>query len=474
MENPDGTPDARYDKTTKLLYLRDRLVIPKWGDTREQLFRLAHDTLGHFGMDKSYGALRGSYYWPNMRRDLEAAYIPSCTDCQRNKSSTRKPTGPLHPLPVPDARFDSIAIDFIGPLVEDSGYNGIVTMTDRLGAADIRIRPIRMDMTAEAFAKVFFDDWYCENGLPLDIVSDRDKLFVSKFWTELHKLTGVKLKMSTSYHPETDGASERTNKTVNQAIRYHVDRNQKNWVACLPAVRFGMMNTINASTGHTPFQLKSGHSPRLIPPLTLHESDPDEDQTEQVSAIQIIDHIQRNVQGAQDALTAAKTRQAHHANAHRGPEDVYRLGDMVMLSTKNRRREYTKKNEKRSAKFFPRNDGPYQIVDAHPEKSEYTLLLPGSSKAYPGFHASLLTRHVPNDAELFPSRELPRPGPVVTVDGQDEWAIEKIVDEKVWGRGKQYRVRWAGYDASADLWVRGADMKETEALDVWEAAKAAS
>ena len=120
-----------------------------------------------------------------------------------------------------------MAIDFIGPLPEDKGYNAIVTMTDRLGSADVRIEPCRMDMTAEEFAQLFFDKWYCENGLPLEIVSDRDRLFLSRFWAALHKHAGIKLKMSSAYHPETDGSSECTNKTVNQLLRYYVDHEQK-------------------------------------------------------------------------------------------------------------------------------------------------------------------------------------------------------------------------------------------------------
>jgi hypothetical protein len=80
---------------------------------------------------------------------------------------------------------------------------------------------------------VFFTEWYCENGLPSEIVSDHDKLFMSRFWTALHKLTGVKLKFSTSYHPQTDGASERTKKTVIQCIRFNVERDQKGWSSCL-------------------------------------------------------------------------------------------------------------------------------------------------------------------------------------------------------------------------------------------------
>lgn len=117
-----------------------------------------------------------------------------------NKSPTSKPHGPLHPLLIPEKRGDSVAIDFIGPLPEDSGFNCIATFTDHLGS-NIHIVPTRTNLTAEKIALLFFDNWYCENGLPLEIVSNRDKLFVSKFWKALHKLTGVKLAMSSSFHP---------------------------------------------------------------------------------------------------------------------------------------------------------------------------------------------------------------------------------------------------------------------------------
>jgi hypothetical protein len=85
-----------------LLYTGNRLIIPQVSEVHELLFHLAHDVLGHFGFAKSYGSLRESFYWPNMHRDLEQAYIPTCADCQRNKGNTQRPIGPLHPLPVPD------------------------------------------------------------------------------------------------------------------------------------------------------------------------------------------------------------------------------------------------------------------------------------------------------------------------------------------------------------------------------------
>jgi hypothetical protein len=106
------------------------------GTCHEDLFRLAHDALGHFGTDKSYAALRDSYHWPNMRTDLVESYIPACVDCQCNKSSTSKPHGPLHPLPIPEAQGESVAMDFIGPLPEDEGYNCILSMSLRLRCED--------------------------------------------------------------------------------------------------------------------------------------------------------------------------------------------------------------------------------------------------------------------------------------------------------------------------------------------------
>ena len=106
-----------------------------------------------------------------MRRDLGRGYVPGCPNCQRNKASTLKQAGPLHPLPIPDERFDSVAINFVGPLPRDEGFDTIVSMTDRLGA-DIQVAACKSDMSAEDFAYVFFDKWYCENGCPLEIISD--------------------------------------------------------------------------------------------------------------------------------------------------------------------------------------------------------------------------------------------------------------------------------------------------------------
>jgi hypothetical protein len=258
----------------------------------------------------------------------------------------------------------------------DRGFDCIVTMTDRLRGADVRILPTKMSISAEDFAALFFEHWYCENGIPLDIISDQDKLFVSKFWKVLHELTGIDIKMSTAYHPESDGVRERTNKTVVQMLCYHVERNQKVWVKALPKIRFQLMNTVNASTGYSGFQLRMGRSAHVIPPLVpTRLSDHTKDTSEGMLAINFLAELETDVAHAKDCLLQAKLAQSVSANSKRSNEDAYAVGDLVLLSTKNHRNEYKKKNEKRVAKFFPRFDGPFRVVKSNPESSTYSTVL---------------------------------------------------------------------------------------------------
>lgn len=290
-------------------------------------------------------------------------------------------------------------MDFISPLPRENSFDCILTITDRLGS-DIRIIPTTCSLTAQGLAELFFKEWYCENGLPLEIISDRDKLFVSQFWQSLHQLTGVKLKLSSSFHPESDGASECTNKTVIQCIRFAVERDQMGWTRTLPKIRFDIMNTVNRSTGFTPFQLRFRKSPRILPPFIPPPPDDNPPLTSAHEQIQIMLPLELE---AKDNLLMAKVRQASAHNRHRRLIFPFRSGDRVVLSTAHQRHEYKSDDNKQVAKFMPRFDGPYNVLKAHPEGSSYTLQLLPSSKAHPTFHVSHLWPHIVNDNELFPS-----------------------------------------------------------------------
>jgi len=228
------------------------------------------------------------------------------------------------------------------------------------------------------------------------------------------------------------------------------------------------MNSVNASTGFSNFQIRLGRSPRLIPPIVPTTiADTRSDAAEAVRAQELIKPIEMDVAEAKDNLIQAKVFQTHYANLDRSPDLPFNIGDKVMLSTLHRRQEYKKKGEKRAAKFFPRYDGPYNITDIHTETSNYTLELPNSPNTFPTYHASELKAFLPNDVTLFPGREISRPQPVVTSDGLEEYHVEEIIDSRRRGKGWQYLVRWTGYGPEHDRWLAGSTLDECAALDTW-------
>lgn len=172
-----------------------------------------------------------------------------------------------------------------------------------------------------------------------------------------------------------------------------------------------------------------------------------------------------------DNLITSKINQAHHTNTHCSPEIEYKVGDKVMLSTANWQREYVQKKNGRVAKFMPRQDGPFVVLEAFPESSEYVLDLLPSMRILNRFHSSLLLPYHPNNDELFLFCQLEMPGPIVTEEGQEEHFIKKILDERKWGRDVQYLVCWRGYGPNHNKWKSRKEMEDTVALDKWEALK---
>ena len=190
---------------------------------------------------------------------------------------------------------------------------------------------------------------------------------------------------------------------------------------------------------------------------------PDDLRSAASAAESMINQLTSDVANAKDNLLQAKMIQATYANRSCGREVVYQPGDKVMLSTFHRRRDYKCKGDDHAAKFFPRWDSPYMIIKSHPESSSYTL---DNNNSYP-YYASELKLYHPNDPQLFPDHELPKPGPVLTPDGMHEHEIEHILDVQPHGCRHRYLVRWVGYSPEDDEWLPGRMLQDCEALNRW-------
>ena len=227
-----------------------------------------------------------------------------------------------------------------------------------------------------------------------------------------------------------------------------------------------MMNTINASTGFSPFQLRMGRSPRIIPSLVRDASL----ELEDTRAREVIDRLAADVAEAQDNLLWAKTDQTISANLHHADDFAFQVGNKVMLSTLNCQNEYKKKGHMHIAKFMPHFDGPYTVTTIAPHVSTVTLDMPNTPNAFPVFHTSQVRPLRMNDANLFPSCKLERLGPVL-IDSKEEFTIDHILDERCRGRRTQYLVRWHGYGPEDDRWLPCTELEDCKALDIWLARK---
>ena len=203
--------------------------------------------------------------------------------------------------------------------------------------------------------------------------------------------------------------------------------------------------------GYTPFHLRFGRTPRVLPPLSEIPPNPS---NEHISAREVIENLCSDVADARDNLLLAKISQSYFANPKRAEDPVLKIGDKVMLSTLHRRRDYKSKGQNRVAKFMPWFDGPYEIVDVHQDASTLTLDIPNAPNLYPTFHISNIKPWLPNDDKKYPTSTLEQPG-LVDVNGLEEFFVDSIIDHKKVGKGHQYLVHFKGYGPENDRWIAG-------------------
>ncbi|GAX85886.1 hypothetical protein CEUSTIGMA_g13302.t1 [Chlamydomonas eustigma] len=201
----------------------DKIVIPQ--SVISKVISASHDDkfAGHFGVSKTLELLQRHFWWPAMRSDVEQ-YVASCPKCQVNKSSNLSPAGLLQPLPIPDHRWDTVSLDFITGLPKSAlHYDAILVCVDKLSKF-VQLIPCSTTITAEHTAKIFTDHIIAhhgvpKHGVPKHLISDRDPRFTSPYWKRFCYDLGIKQLMSTAYHPETDGQTERTNRVVEEVLR---------------------------------------------------------------------------------------------------------------------------------------------------------------------------------------------------------------------------------------------------------------
>ncbi|KAJ9505134.1 hypothetical protein QJQ45_013443 [Haematococcus lacustris] len=429
-----------------------RLYVPA-SPLRSQLLHEAHDavTSAHLGRAKTLERLQRHFYWPQMEQTVRE-YVRTCDQCQRNKATNQVPPGLLQPLPIPNRNWQHVSMDFIGPLPPTShGYDMIVTVVDKLSKM-LHLIPTTATATAPDIAKLFFDHVFKHHGLPEAIVSDRDPKFTSDFWTSLFHLTGTRLLMSSAYHPQTDGQSERANRTVEDMLRPYINHHKTDWDQHLAAVEFAYNSSTHVGTGFSPFYLNYGHHPRtpealLQPPSTLVPSP---------AADAFVTTMRSNIDTAKAALQRAVDKQKQQADKHRRHLE-FNVGDKVLLSTAT----LNLKTPSNSAKLQPRYVGPFKVLTKISPVA-YKLDLPTTMRITPTFHISKLRPYLTTSS--FPDRHVDlQPLPQLE-DGEEYFTIEAILGRR-WNDSQhafQYLVKWRGYDDSFNSWEWGPALAEQE------------
>jgi hypothetical protein len=171
-------------------------------------------------------------------------------------------------LPIPERRWQQVSLDLITQLPPSDGFDAILVVVDMLSKM-VHCVPTHTSATAEKLAVLFFREVVRLHGLPEALVSDRDSRFTGNFWTSLFAALGTKLRMSTPFHPQTDGQTERANRTIEQMLRAYVGTELNDWCRFLPAIEFAINDAKQASTGFSPFFLNSGQDP--MTPVRLPE-----------------------------------------------------------------------------------------------------------------------------------------------------------------------------------------------------------
>jgi transposase InsO family protein len=423
-----------YSLENGLLKKESRLVVAE--SVRTALITASHCGLAtaHPGQDKTKKLIKERYYWLGMDDDIER-FVSNCHACRRSKVPRDKTPGLLHSLPIPDRPWQHISVDFKDMPLDKKGMNMVCVFIDRLGKRPISI-PCNKTVDARTMAQLYLVHVHKYYGPATTIVSDRGPQFISAFWDEFCRLLGTKLKLSTAYHPQTDGQTENANQWIDQRLRPFANAFQDNWSTLIHAIDYAAASLPHHSTGLSSFMVELGYQPRMDidwvrpkdpVPVSQHVKEARKD------AQAHIKRIHEAWEWARTKMAKAQKQQAIQANKHRRPVD-FKVKDKVWVSTKN----WT--SERPSRKLGYQNEGPYEITEQ--VGHSYRLKLPEGNQLHNVFAPELL-RKDPGDP--LPGQHQEPPVPVV-YNQQPEWEIEQVLQSRKYRRKLQYQVKWVGID----------------------------
>lgn len=421
-------PPKDHETLDGLPYYEGRLVIPDDDELKLLIAQNDHDSkiAGHFGQDKTEELVSRNFHWSGLHEWIRR-YVSTCAHCQRNKSTRHKRYGLLDPLELPARAWDAISMDFITELPESHGNTQIWVVVDRFTKMAHFI-PLPTKVSADDLSKVFLRDIWRQHGLPSSIVSDRDSRFTSRFWKALMALLEIKTKMSTAFHPQTDGQTERTNQTLEQYLRMYSNYERNDWAQLLPMAEFAYNNALASATGITPFYANYGYNPRGSWANDLTTTNP--------AAKLYQQHLHEIQEECLHQLKVVRENMGRYHDARRQTAPQFAVGSLVLLDGRNI------KTRRPAKKLEPKYYGPYTIK-RKVSPTAYELNLPPRMRIHPVFHVGLLEPYRSNN---IPGREEIRPEPE-EIEGEDEWEVEDILGSFEQNDGTvMYHVKWKGYD----------------------------
>ncbi len=417
---------------------KGKIYVPDQHNLRSRILSELHDAphAGHRGSERTLELVGREFWWPGLPRDVRR-YVASCPVCQRNKPSQSLPGGLLQPLPIPEHVWQAVSMDFVTSLPESpGGNNAIVVFVDRLSKM-CRIAPTTDKANARTLAQLYIDNVVRNHGFATEVLSDRGSQFISHFWQEVVRITGAKQYLSSSYHPQTDGQTERVNRIIQEILRNYVSPCHRDWDTKLSLVEFAYNNTYQAAIKSTPFFLNYGRHPRL--PTTLG------DPTRVPAAGDFCANIAEHLDRAKRFIKDAQERYKHYANKQRR-DATYTVGQKVLLSTRNISFRYPDTKKELCPKLLPRFMGPFTVTKLI-GPTAVQLALPQHFQIHNVFHVSLIK---PYNGTRESEHIIPTPA--AYIDGTPQFAIDKIIGHREVHRGtktiKEYLVQWEGCDAT--------------------------